>query len=152
MKPIRVQASRSAFLKVIASRQIELSDLIPGVGFTLMCAFYAVRRASECVIGEDGDMLLFQWGPHDYGSGERFCLDFTRQFMWSAGNDDQIRQLSLSFEYPPTSDLRVFGAGNGWCQSPEQLEDFVSFVTTNRAYQALEQVEAARVSLTYIKP
>ncbi len=149
---MRVQASRSAFLKVVAGRGLELADLVPGTGFTLMCAFYAGRRAEGCASDDDGDMLLFQWGAHDFGSGERFKLDFTRQFMWADGDDGQIRQLSLGFEYRPTRELRVFGAGNGWCHAPSQLEDFVSFVTTTRAYQVLEQVEAARVTLTYGAP
>ena len=149
MKTMRVQASRSAFAKVLEARQTKLADLIPGTGFTLMCAFYATRRAASCVIEEDGDMLHFQWGTHPTGSKECFKLDVTRQFMWRSGEEDCIRTLSLGFEFPPTNDLRAMGTGNGWCQSPQELEQFVSFVTSSRAYQTLEQVEAARVTLTY---
>ena len=149
MKPMRVQASRSAFMKVIAARGIELADLIPGTGLALMCAFYAARRAEDCPVEDDGDMLLFQWGVADVGSGEYFVLNITRQFTRRSGNDDFVRQLSLGFEYLPTKDLRAVGAGSAWCHSPEHLEDFVSFVTTSRAYQTLEQVEAAQVKLDY---
>ena len=149
MSQFRVQASRSAFNRVIASRGIQLADLIPGIGMTLMCAWYATRRAQGCVVEEDGDMLLFQWGTGAVGSGERFTLDVTRQFMWDSGNDNNIRHLSLRFEYLPTRELRAMGAGNAWCQSPDQLEDFVTYVTTSRTYQALEQVEAKRVTLNY---
>jgi hypothetical protein len=33
-----------------------------------MLAFYASDRAADCA-GVDGDMLLFQWGIFDWGSG-----------------------------------------------------------------------------------
>lgn len=151
MKPMRVQASRSAFAKVLEARKTELSDLIPGTGFALMCAFYATRRAERCDIEQDGDMLLFQWGVGGAGSAERFTLEITRQFMWGSGESAEIRHLSLSFTYAATPELRAIGAGNGWCQSPVELEEFVTFVTTSRAYQLLEQVEAPKVSLNYHK-
>ena len=149
MNTMRVQASRSAFAKVLEARRIKLADLIPGTGFALMCAFYATRRAEGCPIEEDGDALLFQWGPTASGSGEAFRIDIARQFMLRSVDDDSIRQLSLVFEYLPTKELRVLGSGNGSCQSPAELEDFVSFVTNTRAYQTVEQVEAARVTLNY---
>ena len=149
MKLLRAQASRSAFLKVLASRRIDIADLIPGTGFALMCAFYATRRADKCSVEADGDMLLFQWGTHESASGEHFRLDVTRQFSWKQAAEDMVRQLSLTFEHPPDRALSSLGDGNAWCHSPDDLEDFVSFVTASRAYQALEQVEATRVALTY---
>lgn len=151
MKPMRVQASRSSFAKVLQARGTALGDLIPGTGFALMCAFYATRRAEGCDIENDGDMLLFQWGVANLGSTERFTLDITRQFILGAGEDATIRQLSLSFAYHATPELRSIGSGNGWCGSPLELEEFVSFVTNARAYLVLEQVEAAKVSLDYHK-
>ena len=146
---MRVQSSRSAFSKVLEARQIQLADLIPGTGFALMCAFYATKRADGCAIEKDGDMLLFQWGIANRGSRDHFELGVTRQFMWGSADEGATRRLSLGFEYAPTNELRSIGSGSGWCQSPEQLEEFVSFVTGTRAYQTLEQVEADRVALDY---
>lgn len=149
MKSLKVQASRSAFAKILEARKIALPDLIPGTGFALMCAFYATRRTEGCDIQNDGDTLLFQWAL-SAGSRERFTVEITRQFMSGPDNED-IRQLSLFFSYAPSAELRAIGSGSASCHSPLELEDFVTYVTTTRAYQILEQVEAAKVSLEYTK-
>jgi len=65
-----------------------------------------------------GDMLLFQWGVYDWydGSGERFEIDFTRQFsiLTPEGEYDHMEQLHCTFRYEPTEVLRAFGAGDEW--------------------------------------
>jgi len=72
----------------------------------------------EGVEPEGGDMFLFEWGVYDWydGSGERFEIDFTRQFsiLTSDGDYDHMEQLHCTFRYEPTDVLRAFGAGNEW--------------------------------------
>ena len=46
-----------------------------------MLAFYASERCDGCVLEEDGDMLLFQWGTYNWGDSTHFELNITRQLM-----------------------------------------------------------------------
>jgi hypothetical protein len=71
----------------------------------------------EDVASEDGDMCLFQWGTHDWGDGrgERFEIDFLRQFMIEVdGEYDHMEQLHCTFEFEPTDALRGLGSGEHW--------------------------------------
>ena len=70
------------------------------------------------VDAEDGDMCLFAWGVYDWhdSKGERFQIDFTRQFSVNddAGEYDHMEQLHCSFYFEPTEWLRAYGAGSIW--------------------------------------
>jgi hypothetical protein len=71
----------------------------------------------EDVASEDGDMCLFQWGTHDWadGRGERFEIDFLRQFTIEVdGEYDHMEQLHCTFEFEPTEALRGLGPGEHW--------------------------------------
>lgn len=67
---------------------------------------------------EDGDMVLFQYGTYDWGSGEFFEVDLVRQLM-PPGEDDEedddvIFQLQCTFRYVPTDSLRALGSFDRW--------------------------------------
>lgn len=67
---------------------------------------------------EDGDMVLFQYGTHDWGSGEFFEVDLVRQLMPPCEDDEEdddvIFQLHCTFRYVPTEALRAFGSFTRW--------------------------------------
>jgi len=54
-------------------------------------------------------MCLIQWGVFDWGNGtgERFQIDFARQFIVATAEDDDDRMEQLHCTLPPTP---VFGA------------------------------------------
>jgi hypothetical protein len=65
----------------------------------------------------DDDLLLFQWGCYDWGGkGERFNVDFLRQFtVYSRGGGyDHMEQLHCTFFFEPTPGLRALGSDNEW--------------------------------------
>ena len=64
--------------------------------------------------------MLFQWGTYDWGDGDHFNLDLTRQVIYPDGEDVAIYQLSLTYCYQPDEALRALGEGNFWC---ERLSD-----------------------------
>jgi hypothetical protein len=71
----------------------------------------------EDVGSEDGDMCLFQWGTHDWrdGRGERFEIDFLRQFAIEIdGEYDHMEQLHCTFEFEPAEAFRGLGSGEHW--------------------------------------
>jgi hypothetical protein len=126
----------------------SLRALTPSEGVNLMTDFYREERAEGCRTDDDSDMLLYQWGTYDWGEGESFELDITRQLI-TGGEDDDIFQLSLTFRFRPTDALRQLGAGNRWCYSPDELEDFRGFIHGSAPFLAVEREAAAVVKLDY---
>ena len=112
-----------------------------------MLDFYRDMRAEGCDLDHDGDMVLYQWGCYDWGEGEFFKLDITRQFIDGAGEDDDIRQLHLTFKFEPAEPLREVKNGNRWCCSPKDLPAFRSFIDSSKAMKAVADAKGKAVSL-----
>ena len=115
----------------------EVSALTPEQGVMAMLQFYREKRVVDCDLEQDGDMLLFQWGTYDWGKGLRFEFDITRQFIGASGEDENIWQLSLTFLFSPTDELRRLGSDNRWCSRPDQSVEFESFIVNSLAFRAV---------------
>jgi hypothetical protein len=65
---------------------------------------------------EDGDGILAQYGTYDWGDGEHFELDMTRQFSFADedGEYSHMAQLQCTFQFEPTDELRALGDENLW--------------------------------------
>ncbi len=126
-----------------------MASLVPAEGIDLMLDFYRDERAEGGCLDDEGDMLLYQWGTDDWGEGEFFELDITRQFITGDEEDDNIRQLSLTFKFPPDKELRRLAEGNRWCQTPDELKKFRAFVAKTPAYKAVGQHKPAKVELDF---
>ena len=124
-------------------------SLTPGEGIDLMLRFYADEPVDGLADGDMADMLLFQWGVFDWGHGESFEFDITRQLIFGGSEDEDIFQLSLTFRFVPTDDLRNLPEGNRWCSSRAELEDFRHFVLRSAPYAALNKKLASSVDLHY---
>jgi hypothetical protein len=74
---------------------------------------------------QDGDGVLAQYGTYDWGNGEHFELDMTRQFSFTDedGEYSHMAQLHCAFWYKPTRELRALGEDNLWSFGME-LDDF----------------------------
>lgn len=82
--------------------------------------------------GEDADMLLFQYGCYDWGGGEAFQLDMTRQFI-ASDRDRSMSQLRMTLYFAPRSDLRRLGWEEVWCRSSDEAAAFRQTVLANPA-------------------
>jgi hypothetical protein len=145
---MRVLKARWAFERYLRGRGSEVATLEPAAGVSAMLDFYREERARGCDVARDEDMLLFQWGTYDWGEGELFEFDLTRQLITGPGDED-IWQLSLTLQYPPDDALRALGSGNRWCHSPQELDEFATFVRNSPAYAAVMGRRPARASLDY---
>lgn len=129
---------------------IPLNSLTASQGVRLMLAFYRDVRADGCELDEDGDMLLFQWGTYDFGEGESFQFNITRQFIVAEEEDDAaISQLSLTFHFAPSARMKALSNGNRWCGTPSDLEEFEVFITESKAHQEIGSARPANVTLDY---
>src|SRR5262245_23394573 len=99
---MKVASAKKRLLELIQPKAPQLSALSPEDGISLMLAFYQAERADGCEVDEDGDMLLYQWGCYDWGQGESFDFNISRQFVDAKGDDEGIRQLSLTFKFKPS--------------------------------------------------
>jgi hypothetical protein len=149
MKP---KASRTAFEKFSVANAVVLSSCTPRSGFTQMFKFYETVLPVGCG-GDGADMLLYQWGTYDWGSGEHFELNLTRQFIeQSKRDDDSISQLGITYKFKPTAELRVFGSGNRWCHSLTELKPFREFVEASAPFLGAANTRANlnEVAFSYV--
>ena len=116
-----------------------------------MLDFYRDVRASGLDLTKQDDMLLFQWGTYDWGRGEHFEVDITRQLIFQDSQDDDARiwQLSLRFAFEPSPALRALGDQSKWCDLPGDLPGFSVFVLTSPAMAMATHSQAVRVTLRY---
>jgi hypothetical protein len=140
-----------AFRRFLDVRGLSETSLSVRDGFEAMFDFYRDMRADGCA-SEDADMLLFQWGAYDWAGGtvETFELDLTRQLIIDErGEDDDIWQLGLTFEFEPTDQLRALGKGNRWGHSTQELPQFREHVLASAPLTACNQLRIRRTKLDY---
>ncbi len=120
--------------KFFETTNADIQNLPTAEAFEVLMNFYQSRRAIDAVpMDEDGDMLLFEWGTYDWGNGEHFSINLTRQLTLLKNEDTEIWQLSLTYSYPPTDKLRSVGSGDKWCERLDQLGSFRSYVLGSSA-------------------
>jgi hypothetical protein len=136
-----------AFNRLLKARNTSAAMVSVADGMEAMFELYRSTRADDCSLERDGDMLLFQWGTYDWGQGRHFELDITRQFIRDSSDDDDddIWQLSLTFLFTP-NELK---AGNRWCRTPDELEEFAQFVRSHAAFAVAAEATRVRVDLGF---
>ncbi|MFD8100244.1 hypothetical protein ACFV24_11960 [Nocardia fluminea] len=145
---MRASDLENGFLRYLGNhgRAVDKFDAITAIGSMTM--FYAYHRVTEVDIDNDGDMLLFQWGI--YGSDQQeFVYDITRQVITGSGDDDSIRQLSLTLHYPTTATSQSLGNGSRWCPHPEQAETFLALVAHHPATTHVGSAHPYRIQVTF---
>ena len=93
---MKASEALSHFQNFVRRRGATIDNLGHDEAVQLMLDFYREVRADDCDLDAGGDMLLFQWGTYDWGSGEAFEYDITRQLIREPYYDE-ILQLSLTF-------------------------------------------------------
>lgn len=147
---MKTKDAKAAFEKHLKQSHIDLDGAAPGVLVQAMIDWYSSCRF-DVDIDEDGDMLLFQYGTYDWGTGECFEYNITRQCITSTEDpdDQEILQLSLTMRYAPTDTLREIGSGDQWCVSPAETGDFIQFIADNAATRAIADQERQQTTLEF---
>ncbi len=145
---MRAREAKTEFENFLSRRGLALASMTPSAALDAMTAFYRDVRADDCDMRADGDMLLCEWGTHDWGAGPRFEFDVTRQLSPGA-EDEDIWQLRLCLRFAPDDGLRALGSGNRWCESLEGLADFEDFVRASPAYRSVGRRSDAETALDY---
>ena len=146
MKP---EKAKSLFQKHLRGAGLKLNKMTPAQGINAMLSFYRHERADDCSFDDDADMLLFQWGTYDWGDGEFFDFNITRQLIFGGFEDENIWQLSLTFRFNPSDALRQLNSGNKWCGNSDRIEQFNKFIQDSKALQLVAGGIPVRVELEY---
>ena len=140
--------ARHAFEEHLAAHGATVTRLVPSQGVSLMISFFRDQRPPADV----EDDLLCQWGTFDWGSGEFFEFDITRQFILDGmAEDENIWQLHLTFKYKPTDQLRTLESGDKWCGTtePRGIDNFAQWIEKSPAFQAVSETEPDEIELDY---
>ena len=140
------------FEKFIVKSRTTISSLTPAIGIQLMLEFYRQTRVDNCPLDQDADMLLYQCGTYDWGKGSYFQIGITRQFIetgWEG--DDGISQLSLCFYFDPSKEFKQLEQGDCWCDSPNDLSRFESYIKDSTAYEKVQHTSPAKLEIEYSK-
>lgn len=146
------QDARQEFERFLHGRGLDERDLELADGCEALFDFYRDTRPNGRVFEqhEDADMLLFQWGTYDWGTGEHFAFDLTRQLIVGEdAEDEDIWQLSVTFEFAADDDLRALGNGNKWCHSLSELPEFREYVRRSAAFAACTEHQVRRTVIDY---
>jgi hypothetical protein len=144
--------ARQEFEKFLGGRNLNERDLNLADGCEALLDFYRDLRPQGPVFQqhEDADMLLFQWGTYDWGAGEHFTFNLTRQLILSEdAKDDDIWQLGLTFEFEPNNELRALGRGNKWCFSLSGLPEFREYLYRSAAFTTCTEHHILRTIIEY---
>jgi len=138
----RISYAENALRRFAAESSVPLETLRAPDAVAFALAFYRDRRAQHARATDEGDGLLWQWGPD--ADAERFTIDLTRQLVRE--DEDPITQLCLTLAYRWTPARRALGRGHAWCFSPAAANDFGRQIRGSAAYRAV--ATASPVSVT----
>ena len=143
---LKIENARQAYEKYLNA---NLASLAPHVAFSKTMDWYETSRVADTLpIDEDGDMLLYQWGTHDWGKGPNFELELTRQFIrLDRFKEPEIWQLNLTYRYADSHEFRSLGSGDKWCSSPVDVIGFRAFIDDSESLKLASQRDWSDVGL-----
>ena len=143
--------ARQEFEKFLSGKRLHQRDLTLADGCEAVFDFYRDLRPRGRVFEQvkGSDMLLFQWGTYDWGTGEHFSFNLTRQLIGDGPVDNAMRQLGLTFEFRPLNELRAVGEGDKWCDSPSALPEFRKYVYRSPAFTTCTAHQIRRAVIDY---
>jgi hypothetical protein len=141
---VRIADLESRFHERLIAAHADLTKVSLRAGIDEMLAFYRDERVDGTDLGRDEDMLLYQWGARGDTDGVFFEIAIGRQVMF---DDDDIRQLQLTFRFAPTPELDAIPADNEWCGSLEELDEFRASVTGSRVLEVASAQKPRAVTL-----
>ncbi len=139
----RISFAENALRRFAAESSVSLDALRAPDAVSLALAFYRERRAQHARVADEGDGLLWQWGPD--ADAERFTIDLTRQLVRE--DEDAITQLCLTLAYRWTPARRSLGRGHAWCFTPAAATEFGRQIRGSTAYRAVATASPVSVSV-----
>lgn len=142
--------SVSTFQDSLATAGMTVDELTPAAALAQMAVFYLDVRAEKCIMDEEGDVLVFQWGVNEQEPEPTFQLEFSRHFIEPGDEDeDGMSQMSLILHYAITPALEELEPGVYECSSPTDLMEFEKTILASPAYQAITGLKPQETTLDW---
>jgi len=135
--------------KYLRGAALPNRDMTIEEGVEAMIRFYREVHATDCDLERDGDMLLVQWGVYDWGKGEHFEFDLTRQFIPVKDEEPEMWQLSLKYQFTPDDELRSIGEGNKWWSLPAKVAEFREYVKGLPVYMRVRTRTSPKCEISF---
>ncbi|HWM32680.1 MAG TPA: hypothetical protein VNR36_00425 [Pseudolysinimonas sp.] len=129
----RIAYAENALRRFAADQGTDLAAVRTPEAIRLMLDFYRERRAQHARVDDEGDGLLWQWGPD--ADATRFTIALTRQLIRE--DAEPITQLTLCLPFRWTPARRALGRGHAWCWSPDAVDAFEKDLRSSAAYRAV---------------
>ncbi|MCT4509854.1 MAG: hypothetical protein N4A48_14065 [Tepidibacter sp.] len=95
-------------------------------------------------------MLLFQWGKSDGRNSQQFEVNLTRQFIAEIDEDDaNTYQLSLTYYYDVSSELKNINSGNKWSDDFDLVDDFINYIRDHEVTLITQNTQILNVNLEF---
>lgn len=140
----RISFAENAFRRYLTERKLPLDTLRIGSALTASTTFFVGARAQHTSLPDDGDGLLWQWGPD--ADAARFTAGVTRQLI-REGDDQPIVQVTLCLAFRWTPSRRSLGRGHAWCFDPTAASDFERSIRRSPAFRAVAAAAPVEVTL-----
>jgi hypothetical protein len=140
----RIAYAENALRRFATERGTDVTALRTAEGIALGLAFYRERRAQHARVADEGDGLLWQWGPD--ADAARFTAGVTRQLI-REGDDQPIVQVTLCLSYRWTPARRALGRGHAWCFTPTEVADFERSIRRSPGFRAVATAAPVEVAL-----
>ena len=129
----------ASFKQYLKDQKLKEKDLTLTSLPDVFLDYYQTVPFETVGVENDGDMLLFQYGICDWGQGEHFELNLTRQLIEMHDEDeeqeDHMYQLQVTLFYKP-ADFASVESFNKWSSDCTTLNDFKEIILTSAGYQA----------------
>ena len=129
----RIAYAENALRRFAGERGLDLRTVRTSEAIGLALDFYRDRRAQHAGIPDEGDGLLWQWGPD--ADATRFTIGLTRQLIRE--DAEPITQLTLCLAYRWTPARRALGRGHSWTFDPTAVGAFEREIRSSAAYRAV---------------
>ncbi len=129
----------ASFKRYLKDQKLKEKDLTLASLPELFLAYYQTVPFETVGLENDGDMLLFQYGTYDWGQGEHFQINLTRQLIGmhdeEEEQEDHMYQLQVTLSYKP-ADFASVESFNKWSSDCSTLDEFKEIILTSAGYQA----------------
>ena len=143
--------ARQEFAKFLSNRNLHERSLNLANGCEAFFDFYRDLRPRGRVFERhwEANRLLVQWNIYDWGAGENFYFNLTRNLILADDDaeDEPTWQLRLTFEFEPKNDLRALGRGDKWAGPLSQLPDFRAYVYRSPVFTTCNKHQIHRTTV-----
>ena len=140
------------FRNIIGS---PLDTLPPKGGIDHMLNYYDQKKYPDAEKGVDGDMLLFQYGVYDWGDGNYFEYDITRQVIFNSPtrtDDDAIFQISLTYRFSPEKYSKLKSSNKWSMDFNNSTTDFKKYINNSTATEMVKTDQPIEVIVSVEQP